>query len=624
MTLRLHPNPLFQFGLVATTTILALLFRLLLHPLLNNTSPFLAFTIAVMVCAAYGGLVAGVAATILSTILGILVILPPYGSITLQSVSDAASVGLFVLVGVVISWLNHQLSNVRQQAQARLSALEQSELRYRQLFGSPLIGVYEARLGGQVLDANDAFLDLVGYTRDDVRAGRVNWKSMTPTVYQNLDQAALVELGSAGFSHPYEKEYIRKSNECVSVLIGWVRMPDDDNRVLCFTLDMTAQKQAELERRNNEQLFQAIFEQAAVGIGRVDPEGNWLQANDRLCRIVGYDCTELLHLSFQDITHPDDLEADLNFVQQLLAGTKNTYSLEKRYVRKDGSPVWINLAVSLVRTPEGLPKYFISVVQDINERKQAEAEIRRLNATLEQRVEERTAQLEAVNTELEAFAYTVSHDLRAPLRSMHGLAEVLLDDYGDRLDDNGRVYARQIIVAARQMDQLIADLLTFSRLSRAELRLQPVRLSDVLADAQTQLADEIRRRQAHIRIPPDLPPVVAHVPTLVQVATNLLSNAIKFVAPDVTPHVHVWAEQRGKRVRLWIADNGIGIASAHQERIFQVFERLHGQETYPGTGIGLAIVRKGVERMGGQVGVESAPGQGSRFWIELAAEGSAV
>jgi signal transduction histidine kinase len=254
---------------------------------------------------------------------------------------------------------------------------------------------------------------------------------------------------------------------------------------------------------------------------------------------------------------------------------------------------------------------------------------------LEQRVAERTAALQEANTELEAFTYSVSHDLRAPLRAMQGFAQALLEDYPDRLDALGQDYAQRIVSAASRMDTLINELLAYSRLSRTELRLQPLSLTTAVEEALAQAEAEIQEKHALVRVEEPLLDVIGHRITLVQVVANLLANAIKFVAPGIQPQVRIWTEEVSRaggerdnyelqimnyelpKVRLWIGDNGIGIAPEHQQRIFRVFERLHGVDSYPGTGIGLAIARKGVERMGGRVGVESQPGQGSRFWIEL-------
>ncbi|HEY6807378.1 MAG TPA: ATP-binding protein [Gemmatimonadales bacterium] len=243
--------------------------------------------------------------------------------------------------------------------------------------------------------------------------------------------------------------------------------------------------------------------------------------------------------------------------------------------------------------------------------------VRASQQELEARVRARTAELQERNEELEAFAYSISHDLRAPLRAMGGFSQAMLEDYGDRLDETGRGYAQRVVTAAQTMDQLIRDLLTYSKVTRSELELAPLNLSRILKGVVRGLEGEIRERRARVTLDELPPDVMGHESTLTQVMTNLLANAIKFVPPERPPEVRVRWERRGGRLRLWVEDNGIGIAPEHHERVFRVFERLHAAEEYPGTGIGLAIVRKGAERMGGRAGLESTLGQGSRFWIEL-------
>ncbi|MBD2017001.1 PAS domain S-box protein [Microcoleus sp. FACHB-53] len=289
-------------------------------------------------------------------------------------------------------------------------------------------------------------------------------------------------------------------------------------------------------------------------------------------------------------------------------------------------------------------------------------------AELEQRVIERTTELQEANEALEVFVYSASHDLRAPLRGIQGLAQVLLEDYGELFDSEGQLYAQRLVISAQEMSALLQDLLEYSRLSRAEINLQRVNLGSIVATALTQIQTELQSQHAQVRVEIPSFEVMGHRATLIQVVTNLITNAIKFVPPDVQPQVRIWVEKTGfgeqghqslsedenttqlqprddnktsppdvrtpsrytirndwvapatavsANIRLWLEDNGIGIEPRHQETIFQAFERLHGVESYPGTGMGLAIVRKGVERMGGRVGVESQPGEGSRFWIEL-------
>ncbi len=494
--------------------------------------------------------------------------------------------------------------------------------------------------------------------------------------------------------------------------------------------ELAERLQAERDLRDQEELFRSTFNQAAVGIAHVSSTGQWLRVNQKLCEIVGYPHEELLQRTFQDITYPEDLEIDLDYLRQMLRNEISTYSMEKRYVRKDSSLVWINLTVSLVRELDGQPKYFISVVEDISDRKRAEvalqeslkdlsdfkfaleqssivattdvegtityvndkfceiskfsrdeligqnhrlvnsgyhpkaffhqlwatitqgkvwqgeirnrakdgtlywvattivpfldavgkpyqymairsditdrkvaeSELQQLTVSLEQRVAERTAQLQETNHELEAFTYSVSHDLRAPLRTIQGFAIALLEDCSDQLDDFCKSYIDSIIDDSVQMNGLISDLLDYSRLTRAQIVPQPTSLTDVVNEALKQLTTQIQEKRAQINVEAPLPYVIAHRSTLIQVIANLISNGIKFVVPSTQPLIDVFVTNERQDhqdwIRLWIVDNGIGIAPEHQERVFRVFERLHGAERYPGTGIGLAIVRKGLDRMG--------------------------
>ncbi|HEY3756437.1 MAG TPA: ATP-binding protein [Opitutaceae bacterium] len=236
--------------------------------------------------------------------------------------------------------------------------------------------------------------------------------------------------------------------------------------------------------------------------------------------------------------------------------------------------------------------------------------------TLEQRVLERTTSLRDVITQMEEFSYSVSHDLRAPLRAMNGYAQALLDDYGDRLDATARGYLDRIQRSSQRMEKLTYDLLTYSRIARSDLRMAPVNLDKLVADIVHQYV-ELQAPRSQIAIAGPLGDASGHESSLAQAAANLLTNAVKFVPAGVTPRVRVWSDRQQERVRLWIEDNGIGIKPEHHSRLFQVFERLPTDARYEGTGIGLAIVRKAMEKMGGTCGVESDGRSGSRFWLEL-------
>jgi PAS domain S-box-containing protein len=240
------------------------------------------------------------------------------------------------------------------------------------------------------------------------------------------------------------------------------------------------------------------------------------------------------------------------------------------------------------------------------------------SAELEMQVAARTAELRRTIDFLESFCYSIAHDLRSPLRAMQGFAFALMEDYSDRLNHRGKDYAQRIMNSCLRMDKLLVDLLDYGRLSHISLPQKKVSLSAEVHEALEGLAGQLTVSGAVIEIQEPLPEVIGNSTILLQVLTNLISNAVKFVRKDVTPHVRIYAEpKQGNSVRLNVRDNGIGIEPHLQPKIFRAFEKLHPEDFYPGTGIGLAIVQKGIERMGGRVGVESEVGKGSRFWFEL-------
>ena len=250
-------------------------------------------------------------------------------------------------------------------------------------------------------------------------------------------------------------------------------------------------------------------------------------------------------------------------------------------------------------------------------RKQAERELHHLNLELNRRVEERTAEFRDTLDQLEAFSYSVAHDLRAPLRTIRGFSQALLEDYGRDLDPVGKDFLRRIDSGGARMDVLIRDLLEYSRMGHSEMTIECVDLDEVIDTVVAQFSGGDSDGRPQFQIVKPFGVVQGHTATVRQVVFNLVANAVKFVRPDTPPRIVIRSQQREGNIRLWIEDNGIGIAPEHLQRIFGVFERLHTSDSYPGTGIGLAIVAKGIRRMGGTMGVDSVEGQGSRFWIEL-------
>jgi len=333
-----------------------------------------------------------------------------------------------------------------------------------------------------------------------------------------------------------------------------------------------------------------------------------IQVNPVWETTLGFSADELRSKSLLEFVHPEDRTATAEQFTELKLGSAPVY-FENRYHCRDGSFRWLGWTAA----PFASEQLVYIFARDITSRKAAEAEIKTLNTELERRIKNLTE----INNELEGFSYSISHDLRAPLRSIRSFAQFLRENCQSRLDSEGEDYLRRIERAAKYMDLLLLDLLQYSRLSNCELEMAPVDLETAVRDVLTSIEQEVQDRKAEIHVRAPLGRVKAHPATLRQVFYNLISNALKFVTPGQPPHIDIWAESQIGVVRVWIADRGIGIAPQHHQKIFGLFQRLHAHEAYPGTGVGLALVRKGLERMEGKIGLESQTGQGCRFWFEL-------
>ncbi len=366
----------------------------------------------------------------------------------------------------------------------------------------------------------------------------------------------------------------------------------------------------------SREVFRLLVEEIPdYAIFMLDTQGRIQTWNAGARRLKGYEADEVIGRHFSLFYLPEDQEKPARELR--IALDTGRYEEEGWRLRKDGSRFWANIILTAVRDGEGRLTGFSKVMRDLTDRRLAEHALRAQAEQLERRVVRRTAQLKHTNDQLQAFAYSVSHDLRSPLLGLEGLANALLEDYGHRLDDLGLEYVRTMASTARGLIDLTQNLLAYSRLGTGERALALIDAAPSLEEALAVLHREIVASGGTVAAPERIPRVVANAPTLVQVFANLVSNALKFRSPERAPEVRIEAEPRGPLVRIWIRDNGIGIAAEFHQRIFKVFERLHGSEHFSGSGIGLAIVATGVRTMGGRVGVESELGQGSSFWFDL-------
>jgi len=512
------------------------------------------------------------------------------------------------------------LQTERREAQAGTRA---SEIRYRRLFEAARDGILILDpLTRKITDANPFMTELLGYPNQEL-VGKELWE-IGLLKDEKASQSAFRELKKKHFIRYEDLPLQNKAGQRREVEFVSNLYEEDGREVIqCNIRDITDRKHAEESLRESEARFHAIFTQATAGIAQMDLQGRFTLVNKCYCDITGRKAGDLLGLKMQDITHPDDLAINIDLLKKLKEEGRG-FVIEKRYLRPNGEIVWVRSSVSRVDHPPANSQYFLAVTQDITERRQAEQalldaknEIARHAFELEKVVTERTGELRETIGELEGFSYSVSHDMRAPLRAMQSFAQFLVDDYSGKLDEQGVNYLHQIMRSAVRLDRLIQDVLSCTRILHAKLPIEPVDMDRLVRDIIAVFPNG-QPIKPEIKIKGTLPNVLGNEALLAQCVSNLLSNGAKFVSPGATPHLEVSAEtvQDGS-IRVWFKDTGIDIAPENHERIFRLFERIHSAAEYEGTGIGLTIVRKATERMDAQVGFDSKLGKGSNFWIQL-------
>ena len=401
-----------------------------------------------------------------------------------------------------------------------------------------------------------------------------------------------------------------------SVIEGLQAGADDYLEAPYDPIRLIAQVARHLERkryidavRESENKYRMLIEQASDGIFILDQQGNFVEVNSRACEILGYECEEFLQLNIMDLVPADDLSNAQLSLAELQAG--KTILSERRLRRKDGTLIQAEISANML--DDGRIQ---AIARDITERKRAEEEIRTLNETLERRVVERTAQLQEANEELESFSYTVSHDLRAPLRFINGLGNLLLKRAGPDLDQTGRRYLEVISDSVKQAGDLIDALLDFSRMGRAEMSRTVIDMDPLVQEILQMLDTETNGRTIVWQIE-NLPAAQGDPTMLRMVWQNLLSNAIKYTRPRAGAVIHIGSKSNGHEHIFFVRDNGVGFDMRYVDKLFGVFRRLHNVEEFEGTGIGLANVRRIIHRHSGRTWAEGKVGSGATFYFSL-------
>jgi PAS domain S-box-containing protein len=485
-----------------------------------------------------------------------------------------------------------------------------------------LIGLHRVGPDGTILWANAAEMEMLGYRAEEYIGHHIAEFHADETAINEV----LGTLGRGEKLYEYEARLRCKDGSIKYVVIDSSVLWEEGRFVhtQCFTRDITRRKKAEMELRESEERFRTLADNIAQFAWMADGQGSIFWYNKRWFEYTGTKLEEMQGWGWQKVHHPDHVGRVTEKIRRAFETGEyweDTFPLRG----KDGSYRWFLSRGVPIRDAEGKVVRWLGTNTDVTERMQMEAELAKAHEKLEHRardleamVAERTAHLRATIAELEGVSYSLSHDMRAPLRTIQSFSEIVLAESGEKISPSGRELLQKSILAAERLDRLIRDVLIYSRVSRESIEFKTIDVENLVRQIIEE-RPEFQSPHAEIRIEGRLKAVRGHEAYMMQCITNLLDNAVKFVPPGRIPEVRIWSERIDGQVRLWIADNGIGIAKEAQERVFGIFQRVHAESTYPGTGIGLAIVRRAVERMGGTVGVESEPGRGSRFWVQLPA-----
>ncbi len=375
---------------------------------------------------------------------------------------------------------------------------------------------------------------------------------------------------------------------------------------------MHATKQVIETRESSEERYRSLFEDAPVAYHEIDINGVLMRINRVECELLGYQASEILGRAVWELVDVEERAASQEAVRRKINGEKALVPFERTYRTRDGRQVAVEIHESLIHDSAGAVLGIRSCLLDISDRKKAEAALRR-----------QAAELARSNGELEQFAYVASHDLQEPLRKIQAFGDRLKTKFSNDLPNEGRDYLERMQNAANRMQALINDLLTLSRVATHTRPFVEVDLFETVRLVLSDLESRIEQLSGHVEVDP-LPVITADRLQMSQLFQNLIGNALKFHKPGVPPHVTVRAalvrDPNGAAedvCRISVEDNGIGFDEKYRDRIFQVFQRLHGRNEYEGTGIGLAICRKIVERHGGTIAAQSTPGEGSKFVVTL-------
>lgn len=521
------------------------------------------------------------------------------------------------------------MDDITEQKKAENSLLDR-ENKLKSIFRASPIGIgLVSSPGRMLLQVNEYLCNMIGYTGEELigKSSRVLYPTDEEFEYVGREKYRQIQEQGVG---TVETRWKRKDGGVIDVILSSapINVSNLSLGVTFTALDITERKRAEEALLESEKRFRTIFKNAADGILLADiQEKIFYDSNPAMCTMLGYSPEEIKSLSVYSIHPKEDLPHVIEQFEKLARG-QIKIALNIPILKKDGSVFYADISSSPV-TMAG-KQSLIGIFRDITERKRTEQEVRRMNEELEQKVSDRTAEvqrvnealheraraLEYANKELEAFSYSVSHDLRAPLRHINGFVELLNQRTGETLDEESRHYLKVIAGSAKSMSMLIDDLLAFSRMGRTEFKGAKFSLGQLVQEAIRDLDEEMKGRNIDWKIAA-LPEVYGDRSMMKLVFINLLSNALKFTHTRKTAKIEIGVTAGERDFTFSIRDNGVGFNMNYADKLFGVFQRLHKKEEFEGTGIGLANVRRIITRHGGRTWAEGKSNKGATFYFTL-------
>jgi PAS domain S-box-containing protein len=500
-------------------------------------------------------------------------------------------------------------------------ALRRSEARKAAVLETALDAIVSIDQQGKVIEWNPAAERIFGYSRE-LAMGRDMTELIIPTSNLELHRKGLARFlqtgRGRGFGHRMEIMAMRANGAEFPAELTITKIPGEGPNVFTsFIRDITERRRTEEALRKSEERFRLLVEGVEdYAIYMLDTHGRITTWNAGAERIEGFRAQEIIGRRFHRFYTPEDVERKKPDQALAVATAEGRFQDERWQVRKDGTHYWASFVITALRDEHGKLTGFSTIARDVTKRKHAEDEIRRLNAELERRVQERTSELQAAYHEMEAFSYSISHDLRAPLIHIAGFAEMLKSDLGTRLDEKSKRHLDTICDSTESMGRMIADLLTFSRIGRAEMHKVKFNLSDTIKDVRRDLQAQTAQRKI-TWVVPDLPEVFGDPFLLRQALFNLIANAVKYTRAREEARIEITVETTEKEHIFAVRDNGAGFDMKYVAKLFGVFQRLHPAREFEGTGIGLANVRRIIQRHGGRTWAEGIVDGGATFYFTL-------